>query len=124
MPLHVNAHPDSHLEETEHSVIPHPPTEDHHGDSDGHKDIPDTGWTGQPPIPSQEGGDYETDFMNKPPYFWKSEGDKFKKHYTSWVKFSNPMLYLLKDTPDSAGVATASNYSDISYHWFSFLTVS
>lgn len=41
------------------------------------KPIPDTGWTG--PIPSQKGGDYEKDFLNKPPYSWNS--DKFHAKY-------------------------------------------
>lgn len=45
------------------------------------KDFPDTGWEGD--LPSKEGGDYEKDFMNKPPYFWKS--DKFEVTYTSCV---------------------------------------
>ncbi|EIM91012.1 uncharacterized protein STEHIDRAFT_49041 [Stereum hirsutum FP-91666 SS1] len=80
MPLHVNAHPGYYHEETEHSVIPHPPDEEQ---KSGHEDFPDTGWRGQPPTPSQDGGDSEKDFMHKPPYLWKSDGDKFEKHYTS-----------------------------------------
>ncbi|CAD6574154.1 MAG: hypothetical protein CYPHOPRED_005296 [Cyphobasidiales sp. Tagirdzhanova-0007] len=41
------------------------------------KPIPDTGWGGE--TPSNKGGDYETDFMNKPPYKWNS--NKFTKKY-------------------------------------------
>jgi len=44
---------------------------------DGKKPIPQTGWEGE--TPSHKGGDYEKDYMNKPPYRWNS--DKFvKKH--------------------------------------------
>lgn len=43
------------------------------------KSPPDTGWPYD--VPSKEGGDGEPDFMHKPPYFWKSEGDKFKPTY-------------------------------------------
>lgn len=39
--------------------------------SEGHKPIPDTGWEGE--VPSHKGGDYEKDFLNKPPYKWTSE---------------------------------------------------
>ena len=45
------------------------------------KPIPDTGWTG--PVPSQKGGDYEQDFLNKPPYTWTS--DKFMPKYAAYV---------------------------------------
>ena len=41
------------------------------------KPIPDTGWDGE--TPSHKGGDYEKDFMHKPPYHWQS--DKFVKKY-------------------------------------------
>ena len=34
-------------------------------------------------FPSQQVGTYEEDFMHKPPYEWKSEGDLFKvKNYS------------------------------------------
>lgn len=79
-----NAHPESDVKRGEHSTIPHPPPEDHpKNDPVVHKPIPDTGWRGQPSLPSQQGGTGETDFMNKPPYWWKSEGDKFKVKYVS-----------------------------------------
>lgn len=44
---------------------------------EGHKPIPETGWEGE--TPSKRGGDYEKDFMHKPPYMWNS--DKFVKKY-------------------------------------------
>ncbi|KAK9894694.1 hypothetical protein P389DRAFT_100129 [Cystobasidium minutum MCA 4210] len=45
--------------------------------SEGRKPIPDTGWEGE--VPSHKGGDYEKDFLNKPPYKWTS--DKFIPKY-------------------------------------------
>ncbi len=75
-----NAHPDAPMHKGEHSGIPHPPPEDQHQPSHT-KPIPDTGWKG--PLPSQKGGDDEPDFLNKPPYTWKSEGDKFVPKYTA-----------------------------------------
>lgn len=86
--IRPNAHPESELKKGEHSMIPHPPPEDYHAHGFSHEDIkptPDTGWRGQPDVPSQEGGDYEADFLNKPPYDWRSEGDLFKAKYTSYV---------------------------------------
>lgn len=47
---------------------------------------PDTGWPGHPEIPIVRGGDYEPDFMHKPPYWWTSEaseGSKFVPKYIS-----------------------------------------
>lgn len=77
-----NVHPEAPKHQGEHSSIPHPPPEDHPGQA--FKPAPDTGWTG--PIPSQKGGDREEDFLNKPPYTWESEGDKFVAKYTRSVK--------------------------------------
>jgi hypothetical protein len=45
--------------------------------SEGRKPIPNTGWKGE--VPSHKGGDYEKDFLNKPPYQWTS--DKFQPKY-------------------------------------------
>lgn len=44
---------------------------------EGHKPVPDTGWKGE--VPSHKGGNYEKDFLNKPPYKWTS--DKFQSKY-------------------------------------------
>ena len=52
------------------------------------KPIPDTGWGGE--TPSNKGGDYETDFMNKPPYKWNS--NKFTKKY-EWSVQQNHTLF-------------------------------
>lgn len=71
-----NVHSEAKLHRGEHSSIPHPPPEDHHA-GQGYKPTPDTGWTG--PVPSQQGGDAEQDFLNKPPYTWISE--KFVPKY-------------------------------------------
>jgi hypothetical protein len=81
-PVKPNVHPEAPKHEGEHSTIPHPPPEDH--PKQEIKPAPETGWTG--PIPSQEGGDSEPDFLNKPPYTWKSEGDKFVAKYTRFVQ--------------------------------------
>ena len=43
------------------------------------KPIPDTGWEGE--TPSHNGGDYEVDFLNKPPYSWTSS--KFHSKYNA-----------------------------------------
>lgn len=51
--------------------------------SEGRKPIPDTGWQGE--IPSHKGGDYEKDFLNKPPYKWTS--DKFVPKYKAYVPY-------------------------------------
>ncbi|KAI0806318.1 Mss4-like protein [Irpex lacteus] len=82
----------------EHSNIPHPPPEDEHQPSHT-KPIPDTGWKGL--LPSQKGGDDEPDFLNKPPYTWKSEGNKFVPKYTAndlngkgETQLSVPVLYV------------------------------
>lgn len=55
--------------------------------SEGRKPIPDTGWKGE--IPSHKGGDYEKDFLNKPPYKWTS--DKFVPKYKAYV----PYIYII-----------------------------
>jgi hypothetical protein len=57
--------------------IPHPDKIPQEINKDGYKPIPETGWEGE--VPSHKGGDYEKDFMNKPPYKWNS--DKFVKKY-------------------------------------------
>lgn len=44
---------------------------------EGHKPIPETGWEDE--VPSKRGGDYEKDFLHKPPYMWNS--DKFHMKY-------------------------------------------
>ena len=80
----INAHPDAKSLEGQHSTIPHPPPEDRHKRE--HKPIPDTGWRGQPNIPSQQGGDGENDFLNKPPYTWHSEGNLFEPKYYACVR--------------------------------------
>ena len=93
--VQTNAHPEAHLPHGEHSIIPHPPPDDLHAyDKEASKAVPfpDTGWRGDPKIPSQEGGDSEKDFLNKPPYTWKSEGDLFKAKYTTCV----PSLIFVK----------------------------
>ncbi|KAA1467314.1 hypothetical protein DENSPDRAFT_235739 [Dentipellis sp. KUC8613] len=54
-----------------------------HTFSDKPKPIPDTGWRGQPPVPSSAGGESEPDYMHKPPYYWTSEGDLFQPQYKS-----------------------------------------
>ncbi|PSR72929.1 hypothetical protein PHLCEN_2v11166 [Hermanssonia centrifuga] len=68
-----NVHPEGDVHQGKFSAIPHPLPEDHHARPQ-FKPIPDTGWKGQPSVPSQSGGSDEVDFLNKPPYFWKSEG--------------------------------------------------
>lgn len=88
----ANAHPDAEVHQGEHSSIPHPPPEDHHS-KPSMKPIPETGWTG--PIPSQEGGDREEDFLNKPPYNWKSEGDKFVPKYVRSALFTTKISNLV-----------------------------
>ncbi|KAI0649309.1 Mss4-like protein [Trametes meyenii] len=80
--VHPNVHPASSDHDTDgpHSGIPHPPPEDHH--ENGHAvPLPNTGWN--EPIPSQNGGGYEKDFMRKPPYEWQSEGELFGPKYYS-----------------------------------------
>ncbi|KAI0077896.1 hypothetical protein K474DRAFT_1661129 [Panus rudis PR-1116 ss-1] len=77
-----NAHPDAELHQGEHSIIPHPPP-DEHPQNKAYKPFPDTGWTGTPDIPSKDGGYSEEDFLHKPPYEWRSEGDKFVPKYRS-----------------------------------------
>ena len=81
--VEANAHPDSKPRQGGHSTIPHPPPEDRHRSE--YKPVPDTGWRGQPKIPSQSGGDGEPDFLNKPPYKWLSEGDLFDAKYYAYV---------------------------------------
>ncbi|EJF64593.1 hypothetical protein DICSQDRAFT_144357 [Dichomitus squalens LYAD-421 SS1] len=80
-----NAHPEApktNPREREHSDIYHPPADNGPSKAGASKtQFPETGWNG--PIPSQSGGDKEQDFMNKPPYFWKSEGDRFKRKHFS-----------------------------------------
>ncbi|KAI9060986.1 hypothetical protein FKP32DRAFT_1654854 [Trametes sanguinea] len=80
--VHPNVHPEApkHQSEGPHSEVPHPPPEDHH-EKEPTKPFPDTGWRG--PVPSQQGGSEEKDFMHKPPYEWISEGDRFKPKYYS-----------------------------------------
>lgn len=73
-----NVHPNAFMHKGEHSTIPHPPPED---TAKEYKPTPDTGW--KYPLPSKDGGDKEHDFLNKPPYTWTSEGDKFKAKYYS-----------------------------------------
>ncbi|TFY55698.1 hypothetical protein EVG20_g9222 [Dentipellis fragilis] len=51
--------------------------------SDKPKPIPDTGWRGQPPVPSSAGGESEPDYIHKPPYYWTSKGDLFQPRYRS-----------------------------------------
>lgn len=87
MSYHTDVYPDTRLEQhTDYSLMPHPPAEDRHEKKQGQKaTTPDTGWRGQPAIPSQNGGDYEKDFINMPPYSWKSEDDIFQCHYRSSV---------------------------------------
>ena len=77
-----NAHPEAPVHYGPHSRIPHPPPEDHptRNTHETHE-IPDTGWRGE--LPSRKGGTYEKDYMHKPPYEWKSEGDRFKAKYYS-----------------------------------------
>lgn len=82
--VHANIHPEAKQHQGEHSNVPHPPPED----NQEHKAFPDTGWRGTPKIPSQDGGDGEQDFMNKPPYSWKSENDIFKVKYRTSVLVS------------------------------------
>lgn len=80
--IRPNAHPEAELRQGEHSSIPHPPPEDHH-ENRKYKTIPDTGWRGQPDVPSKEGGDGEVNFLSKPPYTWKDELDLFEPKYYS-----------------------------------------
>ncbi|KAH9940995.1 Mss4-like protein [Amylocystis lapponica] len=77
-----NAHPDAPIHNGPQYTIPHPPPEDH-AEPTRLKAHPDTGWRGQPPIPSREGGKGDPNFLHKPPYTWKSEGDLFKPKYTT-----------------------------------------
>ena len=58
---------------------------------EGHKPIPETGWEGE--TPSKRGGDYEKDFMHKPPYMWNS--DKFVKKYERCVFLRQLRLLVL-----------------------------
>ena len=64
------------------SAVPPPFPEDHHVNS-GIKPVSNAGCEG--PVPSKKGGDSEYDFMNKPPYNWKSGSDKFVPKYATWV---------------------------------------
>lgn len=77
-----NAHPEAAPHQGEHYTVPHPPREDHINKPKS-KSFSDAGWRGTPEIPSREGGDEEKDFMSKPPYWWKSEGNKFIPGYTT-----------------------------------------
>ncbi|KAI0710083.1 Mss4-like protein [Earliella scabrosa] len=81
--VHPNVHPEAHRSQPDgsHSDVHHPPPEDDPLLRPTNKSVPDTGWRGS--IPSQHGGDQEEDFMNKPPYHWKSEGNLFKPKYYS-----------------------------------------
>ncbi|KAI0360094.1 hypothetical protein OH77DRAFT_1509296 [Trametes cingulata] len=80
--VHPNVHPEAPKKKPDgpHSEIPHPPPEDHHQVAPN-KPFPYTGWDG--PIPSQQGGNTEEDFMHKPPYAWKPKDDAFKAKYYS-----------------------------------------
>lgn len=72
----MSKHPGKNNHQHLKSFIPQPPP----GAKESiKKPFPETGWEGD--LPSQEGGDKEDDFMNKPPYWWKS--DKFEVKYTS-----------------------------------------
>lgn len=86
MSVVANAHSASDSHPGEHSAIHHPPPEDHTKANPAEKEIPDTGWIGRPAIPSEKGGEEEEDFLNKPPYTWKSEGDKFVRKYERSVR--------------------------------------
>jgi hypothetical protein len=79
----ANVHPDAPIHKGEHSTIPHPPPQDQ--ERNRMKPVPDTGW--KAPLPSKDGGDKEPDFLNKPPYSWKSEGNKFVPKYTACVPY-------------------------------------
>lgn len=76
MPVQANAHPDRIVHPGENSDIHHPPPTE---GPKPEKEVPDTGWRG--PIPSEQGGTEEKDYMNKPPYNWKSKDDKFVPKY-------------------------------------------
>jgi len=84
MPLTTIAHTESETKAgTDYSI--HAPPKDNTQSSSL---IPDTGWRGSPPIPSYEGGDFEVDWMSKPPYNWMPEcgsgGEElFKTKYES-----------------------------------------
>lgn len=87
MATHEQVHPNVHSEtqkrrpeDSAHSDVYHPPPEDD-PKREPRKSFPDTGWRG--PIPSQDGGTEEEDFMHKPPYEWNSEGDLFRPKYFS-----------------------------------------
>ncbi|TCD66440.1 hypothetical protein EIP91_001377 [Steccherinum ochraceum] len=80
--IHTNVHPEADLHQGEHSYIPHPPPDDHH-ERHEYKAFPDTGWRGEPKIPSSKGGADELEFLHKPPYEWKSEGGRFEAKYTT-----------------------------------------
>ncbi|TFY80661.1 hypothetical protein EWM64_g3354 [Hericium alpestre] len=85
-PIHPQAHPDSIIEPgTGEANIVHPPPQDHPALNvpNNQRPIPDTGWRGQPSVPSSAGGDSEKNFMRKPPYFWKGEPGMFIPKYTS-----------------------------------------
>ncbi|KAI0682844.1 Mss4-like protein [Cytidiella melzeri] len=77
--IKTNVHPDAPMHKGEHFTIPHPPPQDQQQNKS--KPIPETGWNA--PVPSKDGGADEPDFMNKPPYTWKSEGNKFVAAYTT-----------------------------------------
>lgn len=85
MPLTTNAHPESQTKSAANYPIHRHSPEDHtqQNHSSDEKSIPDTGWRGSPPIPSSDGGDYEKDWMSKPPYNWiparGSDGEEFFK---------------------------------------------
>lgn len=71
----VDRHPPEHQHALK-SNIPQPPPD---AKEKSKKPFPDTGWEGE--LPSVKGGEYEKDYMNKPPYRWNS--DKFEAKYTS-----------------------------------------
>lgn len=91
-----NVYPKAVLKEGEHYVLPYPPPEDYHAYGFSHEDfkpIPDTGWRGKPDVPSHKGGDYEADFLNKPPYDWQGEDNLFQAKYTSCVDLLSVCLH-------------------------------
>ncbi|KAI0951087.1 hypothetical protein AcW1_008222 [Taiwanofungus camphoratus] len=97
-----NVHPHVPVDEGEQTSMPHPPPEDHlHNNPVVRKPIPDTGWWGQPPIPSKDGGTLERDFIHKPPYVWKSEGDLFVPKYTSQCWCGNVLFEFHGDPLDA-----------------------
>jgi len=77
---HTHVHPHATLHKGKHSYIPHPPPADR-PEKETYKPFPDTGWRGEPELPSSNGGDGEQDFLGKPPYEWTSEGALFKPKY-------------------------------------------